>query len=116
MSLSIPEDFLLKAAKKANDIDYRLNKKLEFVIGGASETLNAIIKNGVYKTGYRNSCGSTDRTLKVWREVNKYISFLNKELVKHGLKLIVNELSSDCRYATLAGGFWKDVIITLEEV
>jgi len=55
--------------------------------------------------GYRASCGSTDKTMKIYRIWIK----VTKILKKNGVKLIEENVPTINRSPTSANGFWNEV-------
>ncbi len=90
-------DKILKLNEKANAISSMQNEIIEHI-----EKLN---KEKSIIVGYRASCGSTDRTMKVFRIWCQAL----KEFEKQGVFLRSENLSVGNSYATLKGGFWNEV-------
>ena len=90
-------DKILKLNEKANLISSMQNEIIESI-----EKLN---KEKSFVFGYRASCGSTDRTMKVFRIWCQAL----KEFEKQGVFLRAENLTVGNSYATLKGGFWNEV-------
>lgn len=90
-------DKILKLNEKANLISSMQNEIIESI-----EKLN---KEKSFVFGYRASCGSTDRTMKVFRI---WLQAL-KEFEKQGVFLRSENLTVGNSYATNKGGFWNEV-------
>ena len=90
-------DKIIKLNEKANAISSMQNEIIEHI-----EKLN---KEKSFVFGYRTSCGSTDRTMKVFRI---WLQTL-KEFEKQGVFLRSENLTVGNSYATLKGGFWNEV-------
>jgi hypothetical protein len=90
-------DKILKLNEKANAISSMQNEIIEHI-----EKLN---KEKSIIVGYRASCGSTDRTMKVFRIWCQAL----KEFEKQGVFLRSENLAVGNSYATLKGGFWNEV-------
>jgi hypothetical protein len=90
-------DKILKLNGKANIISSIQNEIIENI-----EKLN---KEKSFVFGYRASCGTTDRTMKVFRIWSQAL----KEFEKQGVFLRSENLTVGNSYATLKGGFWNEV-------
>ena len=90
-------DKILKLNEKANLISSMQNEIIESI-----EKLN---KEKSFVFGYRASCGSTDRTVKVFRIWSQTL----KEFEKQGVFLRLENLTVGNSYATNKGGFWNEV-------
>lgn len=90
-------DKIIKLNEKANSISSMQNKIIESI-----EKLN---KAKSFVFGYRDSCGSTDRTMKVFRIWCQAL----KEFEKQGIFLRSENLTVGNSYATNKGGFWNEV-------
>ena len=90
-------DKILKLNEKANLISSMQNEIIESI-----EKLN---KEKSFVFGYRTSCGSTDRTMKVFRIWRQAL----KEFEKQGVFLRSENLTVGNSYATNKGGFWNEV-------
>lgn len=90
-------DKILKLNGKANIISSIQNEIIENI-----EKLN---KEKSFIFGYRASCGSTDRTMKVFRIWGQTL----KEFEKQGVFLRSENITVGNSYATLKGGFWNEV-------
>lgn len=90
-------DKILKLNEKANLISAIKNEIIESI-----ERLN---KEKSIVIGYRASCGSTDRTMKVFRLWRQAL----REFEKQGIFLRSENLPVGNSYATNKGGFWNEV-------
>lgn len=89
--------------------DAKLNAKAGYESNFLAENLRVLLEHGKVEVGWRESCGSTDRTMfmhRAWREVIKRMEkegfAIQKEPQKHGNS-----------WATKAGGFWSSVVYRL---
>lgn len=104
------EKRLIKAKDKieiTNKIS-KLNEKANAISSMQNEIIEHIEKLNKEKSivfGYRASCGSTDRTMKVFRIWCQAL----KEFEKQGVFLRSENLTVGNSYATLKGGFWNEV-------
>jgi|SRR6478609_2264205 len=92
-----------------------MNKILqaEIRLGGKKDLqyfVDTLKITGSVEVGYRATCGSTDRTMKVFREWRKIVKLLNKD----GNILEEIEVIHKNRYATNNGGFWNSVIFKIK--
>ncbi len=104
------EKRLLKAKEKIEITDkiVKLNKKANAISSMQNEIIEHIEKLNKDKSlvfGYRASCGSTDRTMKVFRIWSQAL----KEFEKQGVFLRSENLTVGNSWATLKGGFWNEV-------
>lgn len=104
------EKRLLKAKNKIEITDkiIKLNEKANLISSLKNEIIENIEKLNKDKSlvfGYRASCGSTDRTMKVFRIWTQAL----KEFEKQGVFLRSENLIVGNSWATLKGGFWNEV-------
>ena len=104
------EKRLLKAKNKIEITDkiVKLNEKANLISSIKNEIIENIEKLNKDKSlvfGYRASCGSTDRTMKVFRIWTQAL----KEFEKQGVFLRSENLTVGNSWATLKGGFWNEV-------
>jgi hypothetical protein len=104
------EKRLLKAKDKIDITDkiVKLNEKANAISSMQNEIIEHIEKLNKDKSivfGYRASCGSTDRTMKVFRIWSQVL----KEFEKQGVFLRSENLTVGNSYATNKGGFWNEV-------
>ena len=86
----------------------KLNQKVNLISSMHNEIIEGIEKLNKEKSfvfGYRASCGSTDRTMKIFRI---WLQTL-KEFEKQGVFLRSENLTVGNSYATNKGGFWNEV-------
>ncbi len=104
------ENRLLKAKDKIEITDKisKLNEKANAISSMQNEIIEHIERLNKEKSivfGYRASCGSTDRTMKVFRVWSQVL----KEFEKQGVFLRSENLTVGNSYATNKGGFWNEV-------
>jgi len=104
------EKRLLKSKDKIEITDkiIKLNEKANLISSIKNEIIENIEKLNKEKSfvfGYRASCGSTDRTMKVFRIWSQAL----KEIEKQGVFLRSENLTVGNSWATLKGGFWNEV-------
>ena len=104
------EKRLVKAKDKIEITDKisKLNEKANAISSMQNEIIEHIEKLNKEKSivfGYRASCGSTDRTMKVFRIWCQAL----KEFEKQGVFLRSENLTVGNSYATNKGGFWNEV-------
>lgn len=104
------EKRLLKAKNKIEITDkiVKLNEKANLISSIKNEIVENIEKLNKEKSfvfGYRASCGSTDRTMKVFRIWAQAL----REFEKQGVFLRSENLTAGNSWATLKGGFWNEV-------
>ena len=104
------EERLLKSKNKIEITDkiIKLNEKANLISSTKNEIIESIEKLNKDKSlvfGYRASCGSTDRTMNVFRIWAKAL----KEFEKQGVFLKSENLIVGNSWATLKGGFWNEV-------
>jgi len=87
-----------------------INQKANAICGYQSNQIkndfNALMNNNYVEVGYRMSCGSTDKTHKVFREWLKVIKILRK----NNIIIIEENGKHDNKSPTMAGGFWNSII------
>ena len=91
--------------------DAALNKRAGWEQNSLDNLVNRLLTYGLVEVGWRESCGTTDRThhiyrawLKVLPKLKKDLPVITEERGKHGNS-----------YATSKGGFWNSIIYTLEK-
>lgn len=92
-------------------------EKLDVKVGGIqgypSNTLRqwlaTLIDRGSVEVGWRESCGHTDLTLKVYREWLKIV----KSLKRAGFNIVEERIKHKNGYASNNGGFWNSIIYSL---
>ena len=104
------EKRLLKSKDKIEITDkiFKLNEKANLISAMKNEIIESIEKLNKEKSiviGYRASCGSTDRTMKVFRVWRQAL----REFEKQGIFLRSENLPVGNSYATNKGGFWNEV-------
>lgn len=104
------EKRLIKAKDKIEITDKisKLNEKANTISSMQNEIIEHIEKLNKEKSivfGYRASCGSTNRTMKVFRIWSQVL----KEFEKQGVFLRSENLTVGNSYATNKGGFWNEV-------
>lgn len=91
--------------------DANLNKKLGWEANLLAFHLNILQLKGSVEVGWREACGSTDRTMKEHEAWTKVI----KKLVTDGNKISEERVKHNNRYAGCNGGFWCSIIYTVME-
>lgn len=104
------ENRLLKSKDKIEITDkiIKLNEKANLISAIKNEIIESIEKLNKEKSiviGYRASCGSTDRTMKVFRVWRQAL----REFEKQGIFIRSENLPVGNSYATNKGGFWNEV-------
>lgn len=104
------ENRLLKSKDKIEITDkiLKLNERANLISAIKNEIIESIEKLNKEKSiviGYRASCGSTDRTMKVFRIWRQAL----REFEKQGIFLRSENLQVGNSYATNKGGFWNEV-------
>ena len=104
------ENRLLKSKDKIEITDkiLKLNERANLISAIKNEIIESIEKLNKEKSiviGYRASCGSTDRTMKVFRVWRQAL----REFEKQGIFLRSENLPVGNSYATNKGGFWNEV-------
>jgi hypothetical protein len=104
------EKVLVKAKDKIDITDkiVKLNEKANAISSMKNEIIEHVEKLNKEKSivfGYRASCGSTDRTMKIFRIWSQAL----KEFEKQGVFLRSENLTVGNSYATNTGGFWNEV-------
>lgn len=86
----------------------KLNEKCNDICGYRSDdilrNLNIIKEKGEVLVGYRSSCGTTDKTHKIFSEWSKALKILEK----NGIKIKTEPVKVGNSYATISGGFWNE--------
>ena len=100
---------LEKIWPKVYALDDKLNKQAGFKSNDLQENLRQLITFNEVEVGWRASCGSTDRTMKIHREWEKVIAMLRKE----GLEIKEERVKHGNSYATEKRGFWNSIIYTI---
>lgn len=87
-----------------------INEKANTICGYQSNQIkkdfNYLITNNYVEVGYRLSCGSTDKTHKVFKEWLKVINILRK----NNIIIIEENVKHDNKSPNMAGGFWNSII------
>lgn len=91
--------------------DANLNKKSGWEENVLAFNLNILQLKGSVEVGWRESCGSTDKTMKEHEAWVKVI----KKLVADGNKISEERVKHNNRYAGCNGGFWCSIIYKLEQ-
>lgn len=95
--------FIKTRDKKSNVYHYRKDE--------ISFLFNELLTKGEIKTGGRSTCGKhVDNSWKTFTMFNEVIT----KAKKIGYKIEVVHIKQDCKYATLAGGFWHENLYKLK--
>lgn len=89
--------------------DSKLNAKAGYESNFLAENLRVLLEHGKVEVGWRESCGSTDRTMfmhRAWCEVIK-------RLGKDGFEIKQEPQKHGNSWATKAGGFWSSIVYSL---
>jgi 16S rRNA G527 N7-methylase RsmG len=86
-----------------------LNKKSGLNLNDLRFHVEHLEKHGWVEVGYRQSCGTADKTQKKYAEWVKVVAKIRKE----GFNLIEEKQKHGNSYATLSGGFWSSTIYRL---
>jgi hypothetical protein len=89
--------------------DAMLNKKIGYAADSIKSELDRLLTHRVVEVGWRESCGTTDFTMHVYREWVKVV----KRLEKEGLKIKQERIKHGNSYATNKGGFWNSIVYSL---
>lgn len=88
-----------------NALNTKGNELAGYTANDINDWLRDLQKNGTTLVGYRSSCGSTDKTQKIYRLWLKAVKILSK----NGIQLKEENIKINNPYATLSGGFWQEV-------
>jgi hypothetical protein len=91
-------------------LDQKLNARAgwdENCIGGQ---LRNLIQFGQVEVGWRESCGSTDRTHTQYQAWKRVIAALKKD----GFQILEERQKHANSWATKSGGFWQSIVFKLE--
>lgn len=98
----------IKLIDKVKQMDAKLNAQRAYDANDLQSNLSALLTYNRVEVGWRESCGKTDHTMKVYREWKKVIT----QLKKAGIKIHEEPVKHNNSYATLSGGFWNSIIYT----
>jgi hypothetical protein len=98
-----------KIVDKVRQMDDKLNALRTYDANDIQRYLYHLITFNRVEVGWRESCGKTDHTHKVYREWVKVV----KMLAKSGVTLTEEPVTFGNSYATLSGGFWRSIIYTI---
>lgn len=102
-------DFAGPLAAKA---DERISKLMGYPTEPINDWLTALLAGKHCEVGWRESCGTTDRTAKVAAEWRKLV----KAMRNRGAEIEEQPVAHGNAWATKAGGFWRSVVYALTEV
>jgi hypothetical protein len=104
---------MTKIDEKTKEFILKEDNKLNKIFGYKANDLKTYVENllnfGHVEVGYRNSCGSTDPTLKTWRSWIKALS----KLRKNGISITEESVKHKNSWATKSQGFWNSTIYKL---
>lgn len=75
-----------------------------------SYNFERLIKFNSVEIGWRNACGQTDHTVKVYREWLKLVKLLEKD---QGIILKQENIKHPNKSPTMAQGFWNSIIYSI---
>lgn len=90
--------------------DEKLNKLAGWEENELNRRIQMLLVFKSVECGWRQSCGSTDRTQKIHREWLKVV----KKLRLDGVEITEDKQKHQNAYATNKGGFWHSIIYSLE--
>jgi hypothetical protein len=94
--------------KLIQSADLRVRKFSNYDFNDIKQYVYNLLTFGEIEVGWRESCGTTDRTMKIYREWLKVL----KSLKKDGLNITEERIKHDNSYATSKGGFWNSIKYT----
>lgn len=86
--------------------DMRLNAKECYRADFLNENVTNLLRFGRVEIGWREACGTTDRTQVRARSWFRVLQSLKKD----GIDISEVPVKHNCSWATKAGGFWKSII------
>lgn len=89
--------------------DANLNKLAGWESNDIKGNISKLLEFGRVEVGYRSSCGSTDKTQKIYNAFNKVL----RKMAKDGITVAEATVKHGNAYATSKGGFWNSTIYTL---
>jgi len=92
-------------------MDKKLNEKFDYEKNDLAGYLHDLINFKRVEVGWRQSCGSTDRTQVTYRAWVKVIDLLTKE----GISINQERVKHGNAYATTKGGFWSSIIYSMPD-
>lgn len=98
-----------KAEAVAAKADERLNKRAGYSANPCGGHLATLLEFGKVEVGWRESCGSTDYTMHVYREWAKVL----KALRASGAVISEEPMKHGNAWATKGGGFWNSIVYRL---
>jgi len=101
MKLEISETIIAQINEQNN----KVNELCGYPSNDVRNWFKELQETGTVIVGYRSACGSTDRTMKIYRIWIK----VTKILLKSGVGLLQENISVINRSPTSAGGFWNEV-------
>lgn len=100
-----------KTIEKLDKYNNECNKLVGYPTNDVKHFIDNLNKNGYAVLGYRESCGYTDTTMKLFCICLKAI----KELKRQGYNFIEENVKQNNSWATLSGGFWKEIKYIIEK-
>jgi len=105
MKLEISENIIAQINEQNN----KVNELCGYPSNDVRNWFKDLQEQGSVIVGYRAACGSTDRTMKVYRIWIKVVKILSK----NGFKLLEENVTVINKSPTSAGGFWNEVRFSL---
>lgn len=99
-----------KTMSRVSALDIKLNTIQNREANYLKSNLVELLEFKKVEVGWRESCGTTDFTMKVYREWKKIVTLL----VENGFKISEQRVNHGNAYATSKGGFWNSIIYTIE--
>jgi len=100
----------MEIAEKINDLNVKSNEIIGYSSNDIRSWFNELTNKESVIVGYRGSCGSTDKTMKVYGLWIKAVKLLEKS----GYKITQENINVANRNPTSAGGFWNEVKFTIK--
>jgi hypothetical protein len=108
------EPIFIDLSNKTKDLIESLDTKLNAKSGWNENPIKSYVNNLLLhkrvEVGWRESCGTTDPTMHVYRAWIKVL----KRLRSDGLSINEERIKHDNAYATNKGGFWNSIVYTIE--
>lgn len=90
-------------------LDSKVNRMAGYESSWLAGWLGTLEKTGRVEVGWRESCGSTDVTMKIYREWLKVV----KSLRRDGLNIAEENVKHKNGSPTRSGGFWSSIIYSI---
>jgi hypothetical protein len=98
----------MENTEKINELNAKANEIAGYLSNDIRSWFNELTNKQTVIVGYRASCGSTDKTMKVYKLWIKAIKLLEKS----GVKIMQENINVENRNPTSSGGFWNEVKFT----